>query len=114
MANQRIGFLLQRENYQNDNGEWKHQMNFFSCFHAQSELMAKEIIERKTTPEALPKSLASLMSNPITTRKPKTTMVVATNKIMVVVMVEITRALTRTMVTTKAGLMLITMMCHQC
>jgi hypothetical protein len=71
VANQRIGFILQRENYQNDNGEWKHQMNFFSCFHAQSELMAKEIIERKTTPEALPKSLASLMSNPITTRKPK-------------------------------------------
>jgi len=33
--------------------------------------MAKEVLDRKTTPEALPKSLASLMSNPITTRKPK-------------------------------------------
>jgi len=71
VAGKRIGFLLQRENYQNDSGEWKHQMNFFSCFHSQSELMAKEIIDRKTSPEALPKSLASLMSNPITTRKPK-------------------------------------------
>lgn len=71
VAGKRIGFLLQRENYQNDSGEWKYQMNFFSCFHAQSELMAKEIIDRKTSPEALPKSLASLMSNPITTRKPK-------------------------------------------
>lgn len=71
VAGKRIGFLLQRENYQNDSGEWKYQMNFFSCFNAQSELMAKEIIDRKTSPEALPKSLASLMSNPITTRKPK-------------------------------------------
>ncbi|MPW43337.1 hypothetical protein [Acinetobacter guerrae] len=71
VAGKRIGFLLQRENYQNDSGDWKHQMNFFSCFHAQSELMAKEIIERKTSPEALPKSLASLMANPITIRKPK-------------------------------------------
>ena len=71
VANQRIGFLLQRENYKNDNCEWKFQMNFFSCFNAQTELMAKEIIDRKTSPEALPKSLASLMANPITTRKPK-------------------------------------------
>jgi hypothetical protein len=71
VAGKRIGFLLQRENYQNDSGEWKYQMNFFSCFNAQSELMAKEIIDRKTSPEALPKSIASLMSNPITTRKPK-------------------------------------------
>lgn len=71
VANARIGFLLQRENYQNGKGEWKFQMNFFSCFHAQSELMAKELLDRKTAPEALPKSLANLMSNPITTRKPK-------------------------------------------
>jgi hypothetical protein len=71
VAGKRVGLLLQRENYQNDNGDWKYQMNFFSCFQAQSELMAKEVLDRKTTPEALPKSLASLMSNPITTRKPK-------------------------------------------
>lgn len=71
IAGKRIGLLLQRENYQNNNGDWKFQMNFFSCFQAQSELMAKEVLERKTTPEALPKSLASLMSNPVTTRKPK-------------------------------------------
>lgn len=71
IAGKRVGFLLQRENYQNSAGDWKFQMNFFSCFHAQSELMAKELIERKTSPEALPKSLASLMTNPITTRKAK-------------------------------------------
>lgn len=71
MAGKRVGLLLQRENYQNNSGDWKFQMNFFSCFHAQSELMAKEIIDRKTTPEALPKSLASLMANPVTTRKSK-------------------------------------------
>lgn len=71
IAGKRVGLLLQRENYQNNSGDWKFQMNFFSCFHAQSELMAKEIIDRKTSPEALPKSLASLMTNPVTTRKPK-------------------------------------------
>ncbi|AUX87016.1 hypothetical protein C3F34_13905 [Acinetobacter sp. ACNIH2] len=71
ITGKRVGLLLQRENYQNNSGDWKFQMNFFSCFHAQSELMAKEIIDRKTSPEALPKSLASLMLNPITTRKPK-------------------------------------------
>ncbi len=71
VTGKRVGFLLQRENYKNGNGETKHQMNFFSVFHASSELMAKEIIDRKTTPEALPKSLASLMQNPVVTRKPK-------------------------------------------
>lgn len=71
MAGKRIGLLLQRENYQNGNGDWKFQMNFFSCFHAQSELMAKEIVDKKTSPEALPKSLASLAANPVTTRSPK-------------------------------------------
>lgn len=71
MAGKRIGLLLQRENYQNGNGDWKFQMNFFSCFHAQSELMAKEIVDKKTSPEALPKSLLSLMANPVTTRSPK-------------------------------------------
>lgn len=71
VAGKRVGLLLQRENYKNDSGDLKYQMNFFSCFHAQSELMAKEILDRKTTPEALPKSLGALMANPITTRKPK-------------------------------------------
>lgn len=71
MTGKRIGLLLQRENYQNNSGDWKYQMNFFSCFHAQTELMAKEIIDRKTTPEALPKSLSSLIANPVTTRKSK-------------------------------------------
>lgn len=71
MTGRRIGFLLQRENYQNDKNETKYQMNFFSAFHAESELMAKELIERKTSPEALPKSLANLMNNPVTHRKPK-------------------------------------------
>lgn len=71
VAGKRVGLLLQRENYKNDSGDLKYQMNFFSCFHAQSELMAKEILDRKTTPEALPRLITSLMANPVTTRKPK-------------------------------------------
>ncbi|AXY60223.1 hypothetical protein [Acinetobacter sp. WCHAc010052] len=71
VAGRRVGFLLQRENYKNSKGENKHVMNFFSVFHPDSELMAKEILDRKTVPEALPKSLHALMSNPVTTRKPK-------------------------------------------
>ncbi|SPL72017.1 hypothetical protein [Acinetobacter stercoris] len=73
VAGKRVGFLLQRENYINERNENKHKMNFFAVFQADSELMAKEIIDNKTVPEALPKSLIALMANPVTTQKPKTT-----------------------------------------
>lgn len=69
MAGVRIGLLLQRENYLNGNGDARHVMNFYSTFNANSELMAKEIIDRKTSPESLPKVLMSLMANPVTQRK---------------------------------------------
>ncbi|WHP05761.1 hypothetical protein QLH32_17435 [Acinetobacter corruptisaponis] len=66
MTGKRIGLLLQRENYKNGNGQSRHRMNFFAAFHAGSELMAKELIDKKTVPEALPKALERLMQNPVT------------------------------------------------
>lgn len=58
-----IGVLLQLEEYENQNGELKTRMNFVSCFQASTGLMAKEILERKTTPELLEKAYARLMKN---------------------------------------------------
>lgn len=69
MSGKRVGFLLQRENYTNNNGDARHVMLFYSAFNANSELMAKEVIDRKTSPEALPRVLASLMNNPVVQRK---------------------------------------------
>ena len=71
MTGIRIGFLLQRENYTNTSGNARHVMNLYSVFNATSELMAKEILDRKTSPESLPKVLMSLMANPTTQRKPQ-------------------------------------------
>ena len=62
MTGKRIGLLLQRENYLNGQGQQRHQMNFFAAFNAESELMAKEVLDRKTTPELLPKALERLLS----------------------------------------------------
>lgn len=62
MTGKRVGLLLQRENYLNSNNQPRHQMQLFACFNAQSELMAKEILDRKTQPESLPKSLERLLS----------------------------------------------------
>ena len=69
MENKRIGLLLQRENYINANGQPRHDMKFFASFNAESELMAKEILERKTTPELLPKALNRLLATGDATRK---------------------------------------------
>lgn len=69
VAGKRIGLLLQRENYLNGQGQQRHQMNFFASFNAESELMAKEVLERKTTPELLPKALERLLAMGDATRQ---------------------------------------------
>lgn len=63
-----IGLLLQRENYTNQSGQARHQMLLFAAFHPQTELMAAEIYDKKTVPEAIEKVLARLMANPVTNR----------------------------------------------
>lgn len=62
MTDKKIGLLLQRENYINGSGQQRHQMNFYASFNPSSELMAKEILDKKTTPELLEKSLSRLLS----------------------------------------------------
>lgn len=62
MTDKKIGLLLQRENYINGNGQQRHQMNFFASFNPSSDLMAKEILEKKTTPELLEKTLSRLLT----------------------------------------------------
>ena len=61
LANKRIGLLLQAEEYYNVNNEVRVRMNFVASFDPESQLMAKEICERKTTAEALPKAYERLM-----------------------------------------------------
>ncbi len=58
-----IGLLIQMEEYLNNNGEVKTRANIVSAFNPANNLMAKEILERKTTPEALEKAYARLMKN---------------------------------------------------
>ncbi|WP_228273088.1 hypothetical protein [Acinetobacter radioresistens] len=70
MTNKRVGLLLQRENYLNTQGQQRHQMNLFASFSADSELMAKEVLDRKTTPELLPKALDRLLAIGDSNRQP--------------------------------------------
>lgn len=62
MTDKKVGLLLQRENYINNNGQQRHQMNFFASFNATSELMAKEILDKKTSPELIEKTLSRLLT----------------------------------------------------
>lgn len=61
LENKRVGFLIQMEEYLNGNGEVKTKPQLISSFQADTGLMAKEILERKTTPEQLDKAYARLI-----------------------------------------------------
>lgn len=61
LENKRIGLLLQAEEYLNSNGQVKVRMNFVASFEDFSGFMAKEILEKKTKAEALPKAYERLM-----------------------------------------------------
>lgn len=63
LENKRVGFLIQMEEYLNGNGEVKTKPQLISSFQADTGLMAKEILERKTTPEQLDKAYARLIKN---------------------------------------------------
>lgn len=63
LENKPIGLLIQMEEYLNNNGEVKTRANIVSAFNPTNNLMAKEILERKTTPEALEKAYERLMKN---------------------------------------------------
>lgn len=69
---QKIGLLLQRENYVKQNGTNGYDMKYYSCFQFDTELMAKEVLDGKTQPEALPKVLERLINLPTLTRQATT------------------------------------------
>lgn len=63
LTDKRVGLLIQMEEYLKSDGTIGKKPTLVSSFQAETELMAKEILERKTTPEALEKAYARLMKN---------------------------------------------------
>jgi len=60
-----IGLLLEKEEYEKTNGDIGERMVIKNVFQADTELTAAEILDRKTTPEALPKLVANLKDRPL-------------------------------------------------
>lgn len=70
LMGKRIGLLLRAEEYEKmkDNqmtGETGWRMGLFAIFQADSELMASEIMARKTQPEQLAKVIGQLADKPL-------------------------------------------------
>jgi len=63
--NKKIGLLLQKELYSDQNGEDRERVTIYGVFNAGNELTASEILSRKTTPEKLPQILQTLMTRPV-------------------------------------------------
>lgn len=70
LMNKRIGLLLRAEEYEkmkdgHKTGTTGWRMGLFAVFQAESELMASEILGRKTQPEQLAKVLGQLADKPL-------------------------------------------------
>lgn len=70
LMNKRIGLLLRSEEYEKmkngqKTGETGWRMNLFASFQADTELMASEILDRKTKPEQLAKVIGMLADKPL-------------------------------------------------
>lgn len=70
LMNKPIGLLLRSEEYEKmkDNqktGEMGWRMGLFAIFQADTELMASEVLSRKTKPEQLEKVMAMLQDKPL-------------------------------------------------
>lgn len=63
LANKRVGLLIQMEEYEKNDGGIGKKATLVSSFQADTGLMAKEILDRKTVPEQLEKAYARLMKN---------------------------------------------------
>lgn len=63
LADKRVGFLIQMEEYEKNDGTIGKKATLVSSFQADTGLMAKEILDRKTVPEQLDKAYARLMKN---------------------------------------------------
>lgn len=60
-----IGVLLETEDFTKQDGSMGTRMVLRGVFQANTELTASEILDRKTTPEALPKMVAALRHHPL-------------------------------------------------
>lgn len=65
-----IGLLLETEGYYKNDGSLGNKMVIAGVFQAGTELTASEILDRKTTPELLPKLVARLRHRPAKAAKP--------------------------------------------
>ncbi|MFT2242702.1 hypothetical protein ACMV56_27540, partial [Klebsiella pneumoniae] len=59
------------EFYFKDNGDEGYKFNIFAPFQASTELMAKEILENKTQPQALASIISSLKDKPAPAQQPR-------------------------------------------
>lgn len=64
LHNKPVGIVLQKEFYIKDNGDEGYKFNIFAPFQAGTELMAKEILDNKTQPQALASIISSLKDKP--------------------------------------------------
>src|SRR5690606_30038956 len=69
LTNKRMGLLLQREEYEKNNGDIGTKVNIVGCFDPETELTASEILAQKTTPETLAKMVAALKDKPLKNRR---------------------------------------------
>ena len=67
-----IGVLLETEDYQKQDGGIATRMVMRGVFQAATELTASEIMDRKTSPEMLPKIVAALRHRPLKSAKAAT------------------------------------------
>lgn len=68
LQGKKIGLLLQREEYVKNDNSIGYKFNIYAPFHADTELMAVELLDGKTAPEMLPKVLEGLADKPAQAR----------------------------------------------
>lgn len=70
LMNKDIGVLLESEEYAKNNGDTGKRMVLAGVFQAGTELTASEVLDKKTTPEQLPKMVAMLRDRPLKASRP--------------------------------------------
>jgi hypothetical protein len=71
LAGKPVGLLLETEEYEKQDGSLGNRMVIAGVFQADTELMASEILDRKTTPELLTKRVAALRHRPVKAKAAK-------------------------------------------
>lgn len=65
LAGRRIGFVLQLEQYTKSTGDLGHRLLIVAPFDVDTELMAAEILDRKTEPQLLGRFMEWIAKNPV-------------------------------------------------